>query len=301
MTSEQFLAQVRNPAVLGELKQLLGLPDLVKALHQVEATLCHMDRRIGLLSEAIDRLTLAQARTDQMVQRLSEAQARTDLTVERLDQKVERLNEKVERLNEKVERLDQKVEGLIEAQTRTDQTIKVLIEAQTRTDRTVDRLGQNVAEFRDAQIRTETTLERFMVSSEKSTAALRKEVGALAATVGLDVEDIVSADLPDWLHRHHQIHANLQCPCFLSELGDEELDAFGEGDGPNGKITILAEAKNRVRTREVDAFWSKAERVRALVNGAFFPVLIGRAIYPDAKQRAEELGLTLVSTGLLRR
>ncbi len=280
MTSEDFLTQVRNPSTLEELKRLLGLPEIVEALHQVEETLCHVERRIDRLSEAIFRLTEAQARTDQKLERLSEkvdalaeAQARTD-------QKLERLSEKVERLSEKVERLSEKVDAIAEAQVRTDVTVKGLVEAQARV---------------------ETTLERFMASSEKSMEAIRKELGALSETAGLNVEDIVTADFPEWLERHHKISATLQCPFLLSELGDEELDAFGEGQGPNGKVMILAEAKNRVRTREVDAFWAKAERVRAVVTEPLFPVLIGRSTYPDAKARAAELGLTLLSTSALRR
>ena len=93
----------------------------------------------------------------------------------------------------------------------------------------------------------------------------------------------------------------IQCPFFLSELGDEELDGYGEGQGPTGTVAILAEAKNRVRLPEVDAFSAKAERVRPFATGAFFPLLLGLAVYPDAKKRAAELGLRVVSASALRR
>ena len=266
MTSDEFLSHARSPAVLGELKQLLGLPEIVEALHEMEETLCHMDHRIERLSEAIFRLTEAQARTDQAVQRLTEALVRTD----------------------------QKIERLTEAQARTEATLERFME---KTERFMVKTDRSIAELQEGQARTEATHKRF----ERDFAAIRKELGALSETAGLDVEDIVSADLPDWLRRHHEITVELQCPVFLADLGDEELDGFGEGLGPNGKITILAEAKNRVRAREVDAFCSKAERVRAVVTGSVLPVLIGRALYPEAQKRAEELGLTLVSTRALRR
>ena len=268
--SKKFLSRIRSPEVLGELKHLLGLPDVAKSLQQIEETLGHIDHRIDGLSDAISRFTDAQARTEQAVKALADAQARTDQTVERLSGKGEELTT---------------------AQTRTEATLERFIE---KTDR-------SIAELLAGQDLTEATLERFMAASEKSLGAVRQELGALAQTTGIDVEDIVSADLPDWLERHHHIRVRLQCPYFLSELGDEELAGFGEGQGSDGKVTILAEAKDRVRIREVEAFWAKAERVRAVVQGAIFPVLIGRATYPDAKARAEELGLTLVSTSALRR
>ena len=280
MTSDEFLSHARRPAVLGELKQLLGLPEIVEALHEVEETLCHMDHRIERLSEAIFRLTEAQARTDQAVQRLTEAQVRTD-------QKIERLTGKVEELTEAQARTEATLERFM---VKTERSIAELREGQARTER-------SIAELQEGQARTEATHKRF----ERDFAAIRKELGALSETAGLDVEDIVSADLPDWLRRHHEITVELQCPVFLADLGDEELDGFGEGLGPNGKVSILAEAKNRVRAREVDAFCSKAERVRAVVTGTVLPVLIGRALYPEAQKRAAELGLTLVSTRALRR
>ena len=281
MTSDEFLSHARNPAVLGELKQLLGLPEIVEALHEVEETLCRMDHRIDLLSEAIFRLTEAQARTDQKVERLTgkveeltEAQVRTEATLERFMEKTERFIEKTERF-----------------MVKTDRSIAELQAGQARTEATLDRF----------MIKTEATHERFeknFVAIEKNFVAIRKELGALSETAGLDVEEIVSAELPEWLRRHYEITVELQCPFFL---GDEELDGFGEGLGPNGTVTILAEAKNRVRTREVEAFCSKAERVRAVVPGTVFPVLIARALYPDAIKRADELGLTVVSTRALRR
>ncbi|MEI7891604.1 MAG: hypothetical protein WCI05_00850 [Myxococcales bacterium] len=291
MTSEECLSQVRNPAVLGELKHLLGLPDTVEALHQVEETLSRVDRRIDLLSEAIYRLTEAQARTDQTVQSLSEAQARTDQTVQSLSEAQARTEATLERFMEKTDRgMAELREGMAELRGSIVELRGSIVE-----------LRGGMAELRDAQTRTEATLQHFMVSSEKSTAALRREVGALSETIGLDVEAIVSADLPDWLEHHHQLRVQLQCPFVLSELGDEELDGYGEGQGPKGAMTILAEAKNRVRLREVNGFWAKAERVRPFAKGVFFPVLIGRAVYPDAKERAAELGLLVVSTSTLRR
>ena len=223
--------------------------------------------------EAIFRLTEAQARTDQAVQRLTEALVRIEATLERF-------------------------------MVKTDRSIAELREGQARTEATLERFEATHKRFEATHKRFEAAHERFEATHERferNFAAIRKELGALSETAGLDVEDIVSADLPDWLKRHHEIIVELQCPFFLAGLGDEELDGFGEGLGPNGKITVLAEAKNRVRAREVDAFCSKAERVRAVVTGTVLPVLIGRALYPEAQKRAAELGLTLVSTRALRR
>jgi chromosome segregation ATPase len=280
------------------LKHLLGLPDTVEALHQVEETLSRVDRRIDLLSEAIYRLTEAQARTDQTVQRLSEAQARTDQTVQSLSEAQARTEATLERFMEKTDRgMAELREGMAELRGSIVELRGSIVELRGG----IVELRGGMAELRDAQTRTEATLQHFMVSSEKSTAALRREVGALSETIGLDVEAIVSADLPDWLEHHHQLRVQLQCPFVLSELGDEELDGYGEGQGPKGAMTILAEAKNRVRLREVNGFWAKAERVRPFAKGVFFPVLIGRAVYPDAKERAAELGLLVVSTSTLRR
>jgi hypothetical protein len=277
MTSEELLTQIQDPVVLAELKRLLGIPDTVDALHQVAETLRRVDDRIERLSDALLRLAGALGHTDQTVNQLVEAQIRTDKTIE----------------------------ALVEAQTRTDQTLKGLAEAHARTEATLDRFMERTENFMErtdrAQTRTEETLERFLALTDKNFEAVRRLLGALSDTAGLDVEDLVSADLPDWLKRHHQIVATVQCPWLLSELGDEELDGFGDGQGPEGKVKILAEAKSRVRTRQVDAFWAKAQRVRAVVKEPVVAVLIGRAVYPDAKERAAELGLTLVSTSALRR
>ncbi|MEI7894628.1 MAG: hypothetical protein WCI05_16145 [Myxococcales bacterium] len=280
MTSDELIEQLRTPTVVRELKQVLGLPDIVQALREVEDSVNRMDRRIDKLTDAVYQLTQAQTRTDQAItvlgqrmtvlgqrmDQLVEAQARTDQTVERLGQRVDQLGQRVDQL----------------------------VEAQARTERTVDRLGQTLEHFMAATERNFTEVRQDMT-------AIRKEVGALSLSVGLDVEEMLAADLPDWLERHHQLRATLEMTVFLRELGDEELDAFGQASGPQGNVWILAEAKNRIRAREVEAFWSKAERVRAIGKQPLFPVLIGRAIYPDAKEKAQELGLTVITSSALRR
>ncbi len=132
---------MRNPAVLGEVKHLLGLPDTVEALHQMEETLSHMDRRIYRLTEAQARTDQTVDRLGQKVDRLVEAQARTEATLERFMEKTDR---GMAELRDAQARTDATLERFME---KTDRGMAELRDAQTRTEK-------GVAELRDAQTRT---------------------------------------------------------------------------------------------------------------------------------------------------
>jgi hypothetical protein len=136
--------------------------------------------------------------------------------------------------------------------------------------------------------------------TEANCRSLHQEVSDLSRTIGSLVEEIVEALLDDWLQREHRVQVELQRGFHVAALGDEELDGYGEGVGPDGPLVVVAEVKTTVRKREVEAFQKKLERMRCV---SFFPVLgvlVGRAIHPAAREEAVRVGLLLVSEKVLR-
>ena len=238
-----------------------------------------MDRRIDRLADAVLELTDAQ-------KVIAIAQHRTEV----------------------------RVGELAEAQRRTEARVGELAEAQRRTEARVGELTEGQKKLTEAQRRTETRLEELIVHSECFEArtednfrslredfrSLRQEVGALSRTIGSWIEELVEALLAEWLHREHHVQVELQRGFHIAELGDEEIDGYGEGIGPDGPLLVVAEVKSTVRKREVEAFRAKLERVKGVPSLPVLGVLLGRAIHPAAREEALCVGLLLVSEKVLR-
>ena len=267
MNGEELLTTLRDEHVLGAVKSRLGLPDDATAivLRDIQGSQAHMDRRIDRLADAVLELTDAQ-----------------------------------------------KVIAI--AQHRTEVRVGELAEAQRRTEARVGELTEGQKKLTEAQRRTETRLEELIVHSECFEArtednfrslredfrSLRQEVGALSRTIGSWIEELVEALLAEWLHREHHVQVELQRGFHIAELGDEEIDGYGEGIGPDGPLLVVAEVKSTVRKREVEAFRAKLERVKGVPSLPVLGVLLGRAIHPAAREEALCVGLLLVSEKVLR-
>ncbi|MBI4530469.1 MAG: hypothetical protein HY709_03005, partial [Candidatus Latescibacteria bacterium] len=72
-----------------------------------------LPERMDRLTEVVERLTLAQARTEEHMEQLAQAQARTEERLERLEATVERLAQAQARTEERLAQLSEEVKALV--------------------------------------------------------------------------------------------------------------------------------------------------------------------------------------------
>jgi hypothetical protein len=126
-------------------------------------------------------------------------------------------------------------------------------------------------------------------------------VGTFSLSIASWVEDAVLMDLPHWLARHRGLRVESLEHGHLSRTDgrEEEVDAFGVARADEGEVLVVAEAKNRVREREVRAFASKLARLEA--PHPILGVLVGHFVDREAEAIGCEQGVVVVSTVGLRR
>ncbi|MGC9177861.1 MAG: hypothetical protein ACP5G6_05515 [Conexivisphaera sp.] len=228
---------------------------------------------IKVTREEFDKLSAVVGQLAERVDQLAEAQRRTE-----------------ERLNQLAERVDQ----LAEAQRRTEERLNQLAER-------VDKLAERMDQLAEAQRRTEERLDRLTDRVDKLAEAvgvLNKSVSSLGETIGFGLEDIARVVLPGWLHRHLGVEMGELERRFLRIGGREyEVNLYGEGSIGGRRVVIIAEAKSRIHASDVERFNELLSGARESMDGAkVIGVVFGYVIYPDAKERAQKLGIHAVAS-----
>src|SRR5579875_603211 len=270
-------AQLRA-VLLGD--EFLGLPGQVgrleAAVQRLAEAQARTDARLERLEAAVERLAEAQARTDANVAALAEAQVRTDANVAALAEAQVRTDANVAALAERVGRLEAAVERLAEAQARTDANVGGLAER-------VGRLGLG-------QERLEEGLRRL----EQRHDELRTEVGRLSAVVGGTVEEDAASLIETVLARKGWVL--IEAPHAVDV--DGELDVLARAqDGEGRPVTVLAEAKVRLRPADVRRFGGSLQGLlrAAGISGDHLGYVYGLRVYSGSEDAARELGLGVLS------
>ncbi|MGC9076444.1 MAG: hypothetical protein ACP5HT_04295 [Conexivisphaera sp.] len=174
------------------------------------------------------------------------------------------------------------------------QRVEQLAEAQRRTEERLDQLAQRVEQLAEAQRRTEERLDKLA----EAVGVLNKSVSSLGETIGFGLEDIARVVLPGWLHRHLGVEMGELERKFLRIGGREyEVNLYGEGSIGGRRVVIIAEAKSRIHASDVERFNELLSGARESMDGAeVIGVVFGYVIYPDAKERADRLGIHAVAS-----
>ncbi|MGC9189709.1 MAG: hypothetical protein ACP5GG_03205 [Conexivisphaera sp.] len=220
-----------------------------------------------------------------------------DVIVRIVDDKVKDIKvtrEEFDKLAAVVGQLAQRIDQLAEAQRRTEERLNQLAER-------VDQLAAKVDQLAEAQRRTEERLDRLTDRVDKLAEAvgvLNKSVSSLGETIGFGLEDIARVVLPGWLHRHLGVEMGELERRFLRIGGREyEVNLYGEGSIGGRRVVIIAEAKSRIHASDVERFNELLSGARDSMDGAeVIGVVFGYVIYPDAKERADRLGIHAVAS-----
>jgi hypothetical protein len=167
-----------------------------------------------------------------------------------------------------------------------------LAAAQARTEGTVKELATEVKE-----LATEVKeLARSQVRVEAGLLAVRKELGALADNVGLGLEELAAIVLPDVLAQREGIHVvRFERRFMVTDAGEEEIDLFAEGERSGKPTPVVAEAKSRIYTGDVQKFSAKVGRIAAVLQAEPVGVMLGFLVHPKARELATGLGIQLVA------
>ncbi len=333
MSTGQIL--VDRDALVGELEKvfdartaqtLLGVLDKVaEQMHQAGVNredFSELKRVMLRLSEAVEKLVEAQARSEARLSGVEERLSGVEGRMDRVEAAIERLTEAQARsearlsgveerltgVESRMDRVEAAIERLTEAQARSEARLSGVEERLTGVESRMDRVEAAIERLTEAQARSEARLERLEISSaehrqatdrlEKSIDQLRQQVGGLSETVGGDIEDIAYIVLHDVLRREFGWQVGpLERTWQHWGVEAEEVDVFGTATDPaqpGRTIWIVGEAKHNLTMREVERFSKQVERARRYLQGEVFAVCFCYRARPEVQERIRAAGLRLV-------
>ncbi len=312
MSTGQIL--VDRDALVGELEKvfdartaqtLLGVLDKVaEQMHQA-----------GVNREDFSELKRVMLRLSEAVEKLVEAQARSEARLSGVEERLTGVEGRMDRGESRMDRVEAAIERLTEAQARSEERLS-RVEARlsgveerlSGVEGRMDRVEAAIERLTEAQARSEARLERLEISSaehrqatdrlEKSIDQLRQQVGGLSETVGGDIEDIAYIVLHDVLRREFGWQVGpLERTWQHWGVEAEEVDVFGTATDPaqpGRTIWIVGEAKHNLTMREVERFSKQVERARRYLQGEVFAVCFCYRARPEVQERIRAAGLRLV-------
>ncbi|NOZ78047.1 MAG: hypothetical protein GXP48_02465 [Acidobacteria bacterium] len=274
-------------AIYEELAKTFG-PDAAKALasvleklyREIANTVSKQD--FQELREALTKLTQAQQRTEQRVEELATAQQRTE--------------QRLEELATAQQRTEQRLEELAQAQQRTEQRLEELAQAQQRTEQRVEELASGQRALVEAQARTEEEVRKLA----KGLRETRQMVGGLSDAVGYGLEDRAIVSLPRILPDRAGVTVDGKLSRrWVRHAGgrQDELNIFGKGHREDGsRVTILGEAKARLKKHDVDTFVKLVSRLKGsgMIEGEPFLLMVSYQLHPDVEAHAREHGVLVI-------
>ena len=294
-------AMIDTFAIYEELSGTLG-PDAAKALASVlekfyrELANTVTKQDFQELKDALQELIKAQQRTEQRVEELTKAQERTEQRVEELAAAQQRTEQRVEELTKAQQRTEQRVEELAVAQQRTEQRVEELAQAQQRTEQRVEELAVGQQKLAEAQARTEEEVRKLAQGLRET----RQMVGGLSDAVGYGLEDRAIVSLPRILPELAGITVDSKLSRRWVRHADgreDELNIFGKGRRKDGsRVTILGEAKARLKKRDIDTFVKLVSRLTGsgVIEGEPFLLMVSYQLHPDVEAHAQEHGVLVI-------
>ena len=231
------------------------------------------------LKDAVKRLAIAQARTEERmdrvevaIEKLTEAQARTEGRMERVEAAIEKLTAAQARTEERMDRMEAAIEKLTAAQARTEERIDELAAAQARTEQTLNDL----------------------IGAHRET---RRQLGGLSMTVGYTLENAAYRALPALLKADYGIE--VQGQLIRTYLTDNrgrslEVNIYGKGRENGREVVILGESKSQLSANHIERFINRRLKPLRPRFENVLPVLITHMISSEpVAAYAKEHGIAL--------
>ena len=239
---------------------------------------------------------LAQLRADLGLREMARALLLGDELL-RLPELFARLAEGQASLEAAVERLTDGQNRLFEGQARLFEGQARLTEGQASLEAAVERLTDGQTRLFEGQASLEAAVERLTDGQ----AQLRKALGGLSNSIGGTAEED-AADVVEHVARLRGLRL-LEPPTAVDLDGDGELDLWARvADADGNELSILVEAKVRLRAREVRAWAARLEDPafrHALaergIAGPYLAYAFGIRIYAEARDVARSVGVGVLS------
>lgn len=161
------------------------------------------------------------------------------------------------------------------------QAVQELAQAQARTEARVDSLSQRMEELAQAQAKTEGEVRKLAKSHQQ----LQKQVGGLSDAVGYGIEDRLMPFIPNYARQEYGLEIE-SLERRNVEYGNgkyDEVNILATGRINGDKAYLLAECKAKPGKRDADRFAAMLTRLAEVLDGQFFPLLIGYTFAPEVE------------------
>ncbi|MBI4649685.1 MAG: hypothetical protein HY738_24555 [Bacteroidia bacterium] len=185
------------------------------------------------------------------------------------------LKEIVKQLAEAQKQTERSVRELAEAQKQTEHKVSELAEAQKQLTDAQKQTEHKVSELAEAQKQTELQIQKLVLGL-KST---RQQVGALSDSFGYSLENKAIKKLPEILSKEFGFQITGKFERKYIQLNGEyiELNITGKLKKGEEEYTLLGEAMNRLKTKELNKFIQNCRKI----GGNQFRVLISHILPPQ--------------------
>lgn len=266
-----ILAEVLDEQRTG-LATSVDMQDLKDAVKRLAIAQARTEERLERVEVAIEKLTAAQARTEKRMDELATAQARTE---ERLDH-----------MEDRMDRVEAAIEKLTAAQVRTEERLD-------RLEDRMDRVEAAIEKLTTAQIQTEQTLNNLIRAHRET----RRQLGGLSMTVGYTLENAAYRALPALLKADYGIE--VQGQLIRTYLKDNrgrslEVNIYGKGRENGREVVILGESKSQLSANHIERFIKRRLKPLRPQFENVLPVLITHMISSEpVAAYAKEHGIAL--------
>lgn len=188
--------------------------------------------------------------------------------------------------------------------------VQNLAQTQARTEARVDTLSQRMEELAQAQARTEARVEELAHAQAKTEAEVRKlakshqqlqkQVGGLSDSVGYGIEDRLMPFIPEYARLEYGLKVdslerrNVEYPSGKYD----EVNILASGRINGDTAHLIAECKAKPGKKDAVKFAKMLERLAEVLEGRFFPLLIGYTFAPEVERYIAQKypHITLVKT-----
>jgi len=198
----------------------------------------------------------------------------------------------------------QRTEARVEELTVAQQELTI---AQQRTEVKVEELTINVDNLTnnvDKLAQTVSSMASELGGLKKTVSGMAKELGGLSRTMSYALENETFRVLPAYLQK--QFGITVQSRFVRTEIGDEELDFFAQGEQNGRPVCIIGESKLRVDERrrsgqEFGYIMNQLNRKAAVVQEAhpdcgIVRMLVTHYVRPSTRQLLEEEDVLIVQS-----
>jgi cell division protein FtsB len=153
--------------------------------------------------------------------------------------------------------------------------VQNLAQAQSRTEARLEELAQ-------AQAKTEAEVRKLAKSHQQ----LQKQVGGLSDSVGYGIEDRLMPFIPEYARLEFGLKVdyldrrNVEYPSGKYD----EVNILASGRINGDTAHLIAECKAKPGKKDADKLAGMLERLADVLDGRFFPLLIGYTFAPEVER-----------------